>query len=116
MKNFDSYYDSPDEPEAVFCEFCGKEMVEIDNFGGQRDMKCINDFCPEKFSGVVQEMAYELVDAWDDLDTMTHKYQNLRLQYDDLVKEFEQYKKKSCFGLIPCQNKENRKCGNSGTN
>lgn len=83
MKNFDSYYDPPDEPEAVLCDECGKEMEEIDNFGGQRDMKCVNSFCPSKFDGIAKEMAYSLLDSIESLYHAKYKIKRLERELKD---------------------------------
>lgn len=80
MKNFDNYYDPPDEPEAVYCEECGKEKIEIDHFEGMRDFICVNDFCPANFSGVSQEMAIALVDALEELETANWKIKRLKAE------------------------------------
>jgi len=45
-----NYENPPDEPEAEYCEECGKELEVLDDFGeGGKYTKCINPYCPAKF-------------------------------------------------------------------
>ncbi len=69
----DQYLTPPEEPEAVLCDDCGEEMEEIDSFGGARDMKCVNQFCPAKFEGDAREMADQLVWATDEIKSLARK-------------------------------------------
>ncbi len=77
MNNFarahDQYLTPPEEPEAVFCEDCGEEMIEIDSFGGARDMKCVYQFCPAKFEGDAREMAEMLRDTKEEAEMLACK-------------------------------------------
>lgn len=60
MKNFDRYYDPPDEPEVPICEDCGQNMKEV--FMGE--WKCENPYCPSKFvsGSIEQDMAEKICD------------------------------------------------------
>lgn len=76
MTDFDSYYNPPDEPEAIICEECGQELSVL-----ARDISstfCGNPFCPSKFreKSIEREMAEKLVDA---LDTVSRLEVKVRL-------------------------------------
>jgi hypothetical protein len=73
----DQYLTPPEEPEAVFCEDCGEEMIEIDSFGGARDMKCVYQFCPGKFEGDAREMAEMLIGATETIKSLAAKVKRL---------------------------------------
>lgn len=67
IKNLDKYLDPPDEPEAEYCESCGKEMEILDEFGeGGKYTKCINPLCPDKFSGSAKALAERIVELEDE--------------------------------------------------
>ena len=61
----DKYLDPPEEPEAQFCEDCGKEMVEGNWYQGRglklENLHCPNRYCPAKHTGIAQELAGELL-------------------------------------------------------
>lgn len=82
MNNFarahDQYLTPPDEPEAVLCDDCGEEMQEIDSFGGARDMKCVNQFCPGKFEGDAREMAELLIGAREEVKSLARKLKRIQ--------------------------------------
>lgn len=84
MKNFDSYYDPPEDDPC--CEDgCGQTLIrDIDG-----EWFCDNKFCPLKFQGVEQEMAFALVDALDNFKTYKHREYMLKLKYDDLLEKFK---------------------------
>lgn len=67
----------PEEPEAVICESCGQEMEILDVFQGQKYTKCVNQFCPEKFTGEAKEMAEKLVDALDTVSRLESRVKHL---------------------------------------
>lgn len=79
MKNFDGYYDPPEEPETPICEECGQdERVKLD-FSGKIDFTfCDNLMCPGKFEvgSIEREMAEKLVEA---LDTVSELKLKVRL-------------------------------------
>lgn len=78
MKNFDSYYDPPDEPEAVICEECGQEEEIIHDWDGAEDSRCANPFCPAKFiDPTIKEMAEKLVDALDTVSRLEGRVKHL---------------------------------------
>lgn len=77
-KSHSQYLDPPEEPEAVFCEDCGKEMEQIDSFGGLRDMKCVNPYCPAKHEGVAKEMAEMLIGAEETVKSLALQLTNIR--------------------------------------
>lgn len=62
MKNFDKYYDPPEE-EAPICGECGQEMESV--YPDTSDPHCFNEYCPAKFTGIAKEMAEEFVVAKD---------------------------------------------------
>lgn len=72
IKNFDRYYDPPDDPEVPICEFCGLDM----DFDADDEPVCNNPICPEKFniqsvSGkIAKEMAERIVSMREDIDQM----------------------------------------------
>ncbi len=76
MNNFarahDQYLTPPDEPEAVFCDDCGEEMEVRDSYN-----KCVNQFCPAKFEGVAQEMAYVLIGANETVKSLARKLKRM---------------------------------------
>ncbi len=75
----DQYLTPPEEPEAVFCEDCGKEM-EVKNSSWKTErtiMICNNQFCPAKFEGVAREMADQLVWATDEIKSLAAKIRRL---------------------------------------
>ncbi len=74
MKNFDSYYDPPDEPETPICEACGQDMEVVRVWHTlPTDYKCPNPFCPAKFYGDAKEMAEKLVDTLDTVSRLEGK-------------------------------------------
>lgn len=78
--NLEDTRQPPDEPEAVFCEECGQEVLEeYAPLGGNRSYYavCENPFCPENFTGVAKEMAERLVEA---LDTVSKLKDTVRRQ------------------------------------
>ncbi len=78
MKNFDSYYDPPDEEEAEFCESCGQEMYcPAPGFFGIPVTICQNLFCPDKHEGTAKEMAEELADAQATIGDLKRKVSHL---------------------------------------
>lgn len=84
MTNFDSYYDPP-EDDPICEDFCGETLVRNEFSDG---WFCANKFCPSKFQGVEQEMAFALVDAKDDLNAYRRykvKYLELKEEYDELL-------------------------------
>lgn len=90
MKNFDSYYDPPEEPETPICEECGQDMVKVRVwYTLPPDFKCENLFCPSKFHGVAKEMAQELVDALDTVSTLKVKVTLLSNQLDRCLSDSE---------------------------
>lgn len=73
MSNHDKYLDPPDEPP--YCEDgCGETLVK--DFTGV--WLCENKFCPLKFQGVEQEMAYKLVETLQDLELAKWRLHNMR--------------------------------------
>lgn len=68
VRAHNAYLDPPDEPEAVMCDDCGKEM-EI----RQGDMKCTNQYCPSKHEGVAAEMAELLIGAREEVKRLAAK-------------------------------------------
>ena len=74
----DQYLTPPEEPEAVLCDECGEEMIEIDSFDGTRDMKCVNQYCPEKFEGDAKELAYLLIGAREEVKSLARKLKRLQ--------------------------------------
>lgn len=82
MKNFDSYYDPPEEPEAEYCEECGQEKTILENFGGRDYYECNNDFCPAKFTGDAKEMAQKLVDTIDTVSRLEGRVKRLKMILD----------------------------------
>ena len=91
IKGLDKYLDPPDEPEAEFCESCGHEMEEIDNFGeGGRDMKCTNLLCPDKHTGAAKALAEHIVELEDIIERQKSKTKRLEWQVTELTKAFEE--------------------------
>lgn len=72
-KNWDKYLDPPDEPEAEFCETCGKEKPILDDFGGQKYKECVNPFCPIKHEGTALEMAERIVELEETIEELNIK-------------------------------------------
>ena len=67
IRNLDKYLDPPDEPEAQYCESCGKEMEIMDEFGeGGKYVKCVNPLCPDKFTGGAKALAEKIVELEED--------------------------------------------------
>jgi hypothetical protein len=64
--NWDKYLEPPDEPEAVYCESCGQEQVEIVVFG-KRTPVCTNPYCPDKHSGTAREMAEMVINLMEEV-------------------------------------------------
>lgn len=93
MKNFDSYYDPPEEPETPICEECGQDMEEngAQYKSGTPFYYCKNPFCPGKFrpKSVEHEMAQELVDALDTVSTLKAKVTLLSNQLDRCLSDSE---------------------------
>ena len=85
MKNFDSYYDPPDDDPI--CDGCG-DTLERDING---DWFCPNRFCPTKFSkGTVErEMAEALVEFMDSSHTYKQRYERMKEKYEQYVKDVE---------------------------
>lgn len=69
--NLDKYLDPPDEPEAVFCDDCGEEMMSNprESYGGRfidpPSFSCKNRLCPTKHEGVAKEMALLILEQQD---------------------------------------------------
>jgi hypothetical protein len=73
MKIFDSYYDSPDEDEEVFCEYCGTELESRYQVAEEDSLVCINPLCPEIFDGVSKEMAQLIVEQKEKIESLNDK-------------------------------------------
>lgn len=71
MKNFDRYYDPPDEEELPCCEECGHEMsVKRIWHTLPNDYRCENPFCPAKFSGINKDMADMILVLLEQIDRL----------------------------------------------
>lgn len=74
MKNFDSYYDPPDEEELPCCEECGHELQEGTWYQGKgmklENLYCPNDFCPAKFHGRAKDMADMILVLLEQIDRL----------------------------------------------
>ena len=84
MKNFDSYYDPPEEPEAEICEDCGQELevahilpIHSKHYGA-KDTYCPNQFCPSRFHGDAKALAEKLVDTLDTVSRLENKIKSLK--------------------------------------
>ncbi len=75
MKNFDSYYDPP-EDDPICEDGCGETMTR-DVTG---EWYCANKFCPEKFQGVEREMAEMLIGANETVKSLMNKVRRLELK------------------------------------
>lgn len=97
MKNFDRYYDPPDEEELSCCEECGHEMEEIDypiiKFKLSEGVKttvptivCPNVYCPAKFTGEAKDMADMILVLLEQID-------RLKIEKNILVNALRDYQK-----------------------
>ena len=86
MNNFarahNAYLEPPDEPEAVFCEECGEEMVREWKWSARNPMQnklvCRNKFCPAKFEGDAKEMAYMLIGATEEVKSLARQLKRIK--------------------------------------
>ncbi len=80
IKNLDKYLDPPDEPEIPLCEACGHEMSSVYPDGS--DPHCFNRFCPDKYVGIMKEMAELIVDQAETIDELKTKIHRLESKYE----------------------------------
>lgn len=73
IRNFDSYYDPPEESEILLCEFCGKELESKYQITEEEDFVCVNPFCPKLFNGVSKEMAQLIVEQKEKNESLEDK-------------------------------------------
>ena len=76
IKNFDRYYDPPEEPEAYICEACGEESDED---------YCKNKQCPDLFTGDARKLAEDLADARDEVRRLRLRVKVLQNSNDHLT-------------------------------
>ena len=77
-RNFDSYYDPPEEPEIPICESCGHDMEENRDWDGVLDFRCRNQFCPAQFiDPLIKEMAEKLVGTLDTVSRLEGRVKHL---------------------------------------
>lgn len=87
MKNFDKYYDPPEEEELPCCEECGQEMaVKRIWHTLPNDYSCENPFCPSKFSGINKDMA-------DMILVLLEKIDRLKIEKNILENTLRDYQK-----------------------
>ncbi len=67
--NWDKYLDPPDE-DPICEDGCG-EVLTRDPWS--HEWYCENKFCPTKFNGIEQEMAYALAGALEEIRTLKRK-------------------------------------------
>lgn len=84
MKNFDSYYDPPDDDPC--CESGCGEPLHLGEWSN--DWYCVNKFCPTKFQGIEKEMAEALVDALEEIRTLKAKLERSRREVASLVEQY----------------------------
>lgn len=84
----------PDEPEARYCETCGKEM-EFKKFLRRNEISgyvCTNLYCPDEFSqvdhyyedGLVKGMAEHLAEVEQDLEDAKRRLHNAKMDVANL--------------------------------
>jgi len=84
IRNFDSYYDPPEESEEILCEDCNQPLESKYQVTGEDDLICINIFCPSKFSSTAKEMAEFIVELRDEVETLKSKKKYLERKIERL--------------------------------
>ena len=89
IRNFDSYYDPPDEEETVFCEFCGEELESRYQVAEEEALVCINPLCPEIFDGLMKEMAQLIVEQKEKIESLEDKikYYTRKIEWMEFLRD-----------------------------
>jgi len=90
MKNFDRYYDPPEEDEIEYCEECGEELEIADN---EDELVCKNVYCPGRLSGLTKYAGTYVIQMAKHLAEVEQSLRETKTKLKYSVNREEYYKK-----------------------